>query len=101
MHSHPKNHWLGLYYSRAVYPTVIIPLNDIATEQTSATEKTKTAAGQLLDYLSMHPDAKIRFHASDMILHIHSDASYLSVSKARCRLGGLFYLGYNPPNEKN
>jgi hypothetical protein len=33
-----------------------------------------------------------------MILHIHSDASYLSVSKARNRLGGLFYLGYNPPN---
>jgi hypothetical protein len=34
-----------------------------------------------------------------MILHIHSDASYLSVSKSRSRLGGLFYLGYNPPNE--
>jgi hypothetical protein len=32
-----------------------------------------------------------------MILHIHSDASYLSVSKARSRLGGLFYLGYTPP----
>jgi hypothetical protein len=52
-----------------------------------------------LDYLASHPDAKIRFHASDMILHIHSDASYLSVSKARIHLGGLFYLGYNPPNQ--
>jgi hypothetical protein len=52
-----------------------------------------------LDYLATHPDANICFHASDMILHIHSDASYLSVSKARNRLGGLFYLGYNPPNE--
>jgi hypothetical protein len=78
---------------------VIIPLSDIATEQTTATEKTKTAAGQLLDYLATHPDAKYRFRASDMILHIHSEASYLSVSKARIRLGGLFYLGYNPPNE--
>jgi hypothetical protein len=28
-----------------------------------------------------------------MILHIHSDASYLSVSNARSRLGGLFFLG--------
>jgi hypothetical protein len=28
-----------LYYTRAVYPTVIIPLNDISTEQTKATEK--------------------------------------------------------------
>jgi hypothetical protein len=58
---------------------VIIPLNDIATEQTTATE--------------------ICVHASDIILHIHNDASYLSVSKARRRLGGLFYSGYNLPNE--
>jgi hypothetical protein len=28
-----------------------------------------------------------------MILHIHSDASYLSVSNARSRLGGLFFCG--------
>jgi hypothetical protein len=29
-----------LYYARAVDPTVLMPLNDIATEQTKATEKT-------------------------------------------------------------
>jgi hypothetical protein len=68
-------------------------LNDIEREETTAIEKAKTAAGQLLDYLSTHPDATLRFHASDMILHTKSDASYLSVSKARSRLGGLFYLG--------
>jgi hypothetical protein len=60
-----------------------MPLNDIATEQTKATEKTQAATKQLLDYLSTRPDAIIRYHASDMILHIHSDASYLSVSNAR------------------
>jgi hypothetical protein len=68
-----------LYYARAVDPTVLMPLNDIATEQTKATEKTQAAADQLLDYLATHPNATIRYHASDMILHIHSDASYLSV----------------------
>jgi hypothetical protein len=88
-----------LYYSRAVDPTVLVALNDIATEQTAVTEKTKTAAGQLLDYLATHPDAKIRFQASDMILRIHSDASYLSFSKSRSSLWGIFYLGYNPPNQ--
>jgi hypothetical protein len=31
-----------------------------------------------------------------MILHIHSDASYLSVSHARIRLGGLFYCANKP-----
>jgi hypothetical protein len=53
-----------------------MPLNDIATEQTKATEKTQAATNQMLDYLATHPDATIRYHASDMILHIHSDASY-------------------------
>jgi hypothetical protein len=69
-----------LYYARAVDPTVLMPLNDIATEQTKATEKLQAATNQLLDYLATHPDATIRCHASDMILHIHSDASYLSVT---------------------
>jgi hypothetical protein len=32
-----------LYYARAVDPTVLMPLNDIATEQTKATEKTQAA----------------------------------------------------------
>jgi hypothetical protein len=69
-----------LYYSRAVDPTVIMSLNDISTEQTTSTVKKQTAAGQLLDYLTTHTDTTNRCYASDMILHIHSDASYLSVS---------------------
>jgi hypothetical protein len=88
-----------LYYARAVDPTVLMPLNDIATEQTKVTEKTQDATNQLLDYLATHPDATIRYHASDMILHIHSDASYLSVSNARSRLGGLFFLGNQSPDQ--
>jgi hypothetical protein len=52
-----------LYYARAVYPTVSMPPNDIATEQTKATEKTQAAADQLLDYLATHPDATIRYQA--------------------------------------
>jgi hypothetical protein len=88
-----------LYYARAVDPTVLMPLNDIATEQTKATEKTQAATKQLLDCLATHPDATIRYHASDMILHIHSDASYLSVSNARSRLGGLFFLGNKSPEK--
>jgi hypothetical protein len=51
--------------------------HDIATEQTKATEKTQAAANQLLDYLVTHPDATIRYHKSEIILHIHSDAYYL------------------------
>jgi hypothetical protein len=88
-----------MYYARAVDLTVLMPLNDIATEQTKATEKTQAATNQLLDYLATHPDATIRYHASDMILHIHSDASYLPVSNARSRLRGLFFLGNKSPEQ--
>jgi hypothetical protein len=88
-----------LYYTRAVDPIVLMPLNDIATEQTKATGKTQPATNQLLDYLATHPDSTIRYHASDMILHIHSDASYLSVSNAQSRLGGLFFLGNKSPEQ--
>jgi hypothetical protein len=34
-----------------------------------------------------------------MVLHIHSDASYLSVSNAWRRLGGLFFLGNKSPEQ--
>jgi hypothetical protein len=82
-----------------VDPTVLMPLNDIPTEQTKAIEKTQAATNQLLDYLATHPDASIRYHASHMILHIHSNASYLSLSNARSRLGSLFFLGNKSPEQ--
>jgi hypothetical protein len=89
-----------LYYAIAVDPTVLMPLNDIETEQTKATEKKQAATNQLLDYLATHPDATIRYHASDMVLQIHSDASYISVSNARSRLGSLFFLGNKSPEQE-
>jgi hypothetical protein len=55
----------------------------------------------MLDYLATHLDATIRYHASNMILNIHSDASYLSVSNARSRLGGLFLKETSPPSKKH
>jgi hypothetical protein len=88
-----------LYYARAVDPTVLMLLNDIAMEKTKATEKTQAATNQLLDYLANHPEPTIRYHPSNMILQIHSDASYLSVSNARSRLRGLFFLGNKSPGQ--
>jgi hypothetical protein len=76
-----------------------MPIHDISMEQTKATEKNQAATNQLLDYLETHPEAPTHYHASDMILHIHSDASYISVSNARSRLGGLFFCGDKPPQE--
>jgi hypothetical protein len=48
-----------LYYAIEFDPTVLVPLNDIAAEQTKATEKTQGAINQMLDYLATHPYATI------------------------------------------
>ncbi len=53
---------------------------------------------QLLDYLASNSEAKVRFYASDMIMNIHLDASYLSVTGARSRACGHFFMGWTPQN---
>jgi hypothetical protein len=73
-------------------------LSSIAVEQTKATEKTLGRCLQLLDYLASNSEAKVRYHASDMIMNIHSDASYLSETKARSRACGHFFMGWMPKN---
>ncbi len=85
-----------LYYARAVDMTVLMVLSTIAIEQTKATEKTMAKCVQLLDYLAYHSDAKVRFYASDMVMNIHSDASYLSEGKAQSRTCGHFFMGWVP-----
>ena len=46
----------------------------------------------LLDYAHTCPDPKIRYHTSDMCLHLDSDSAYLIQSKAQSRVGGHYYL---------
>jgi hypothetical protein len=56
---------------------------------------------QLLDYLALQDEAVLTYHASDMVLAAHSDASYLSEPKARRRASSHFFLSSNadiPPN---
>ena len=67
-----------LYYAQAVDMTVLKALSSIVVEQKNATDKTMARCTHLLDYLSHNANAKVRFYASDMILNIHSNASYLS-----------------------
>ena len=56
---------------------------------------------QILDYSATHLDDIITFHRSYMVLAGHSDASYLSESKARSRVGGHFFLSNNSSNPPN
>jgi hypothetical protein len=89
-----------LYYARAVDPTLIMPINVLASEQSNTTEETADKVIKILNYCNTHPESKIRYHASDMILHIHSDESYLSGNEAKSRAGGLSYMGNTAQNDK-
>jgi hypothetical protein len=84
-----------IYYARAVDPTLIMPVNVLASEQTRATAATADKIIDLLNYSITHPETTLRYHASDVILNIHSDSSYLSEREAKSRAGGFFYMGRN------
>eukprot|EP00804_Cyclotella_cryptica_P010139 CCRYP_018484-RA/>CCRYP_018484-RA protein AED:0.26 eAED:0.26 QI:0/-1/0/1/-1/1/1/0/264 len=79
-----------LYYARAVDCTMLPALGSLATQQSAPTQNTMSKIHQFLDYAMTHPDAMITYRASNMILAVHSDASYLSETKARSRAGDIF-----------
>ena len=81
-----------LYYARAVDCTMLTALGTLATQQANPTENTMKNVKQFLDYASSHQDAMVTYRASDMVLAVHSDASYLSERKARSRAGGHFFM---------
>ena len=67
-----------LYYSIAVDPIMLTALGFISAQQSKGTETTYSNTLWLLNYAATHPNTKIQYTTSDMILYIHSDASYLS-----------------------
>ena len=56
------------------------------------TEDVKAECNHFLDYCHTHPDAKVQYLASDMILALHSDGSYSFEPDSKSRAGGRFYL---------
>jgi len=77
-----------LYYGRAVDSTVLVGLSSLAAAQSLPTAYTLYLVKWLLDYATTNPDAILTYKKSDMVLAIHSDASYLSEPSARSQVGG-------------
>jgi len=84
-----------LYLGRSVDTTLLTPLSAIAARQASPTEETMERTRKLLDYIASQEDAVITYHASDMVLAVHSDAGYNNEDQARSRAGGHFFLASN------
>jgi hypothetical protein len=70
------------YYARAVNMTILMSFSSIAVQQTKGTTQTMGQRIGLLDYLTTNSDAKVQFHASDMVMHNHFDSSHLSKTMA-------------------
>ena len=88
-----------LYYGRVIDYTILPALNEIASEQAHPTQRTKEKAQRLMDYVNTYQHAFIRYKASDMILHIDSNAAYLVAPKARSRVAGYFHLSDHPSKQ--
>ena len=81
-----------LYYGRAIDSTLLVALNEVAAHQAAPTQYIKNKCKRILDYVATFPNVKIRYNASDMILHVDSDAAYLVQDGARSRIAGHYIL---------
>ena len=81
-----------IWYGQACDPTLTAALSAIASRQTKGTDAVMAACHQFLDYLATHPNAAIRYKASDMVLAFDTDASYLSEIGGKSRAAAYYYL---------
>ena len=85
-----------LHYRQAMDYTTLPALNDISREQTKPASKTKKDCIQLLYCVATHPQVCTRYHASDMVLHVDSDAACLVLPGAKSRIASFYCLSDHP-----
>ena len=54
-----------------------------------------------MDYLAKQEPAVLTYRKSDMVLAVHSNASYLNKEEAQSRAGGHYFLSENVPLPSN
>ena len=68
-----------IYYLRSVDPTMPRAINEIPRVQSQPTRDTAEKSRMLIDYAVTYPNLILRYKASDMFLHVDSNASYLTM----------------------
>jgi hypothetical protein len=86
-----------LWYGRGVDGTILTPLSAIAAKQSKPTVNTVQQSQKIMDYLTMQEPAVLKYRKSDMVLAVHSDASYLNKKEAHSRAGGHHFLSEDVP----
>ena len=67
-------------------------LNTVADQQSNPTNNTESLITYILEYSATNMSVIIQYKSRDMILHIHSDKSYISEPWARSCTRGHYYL---------
>ena len=67
-----------VYYCQEFDPTLLVALGEITEDQAKGTTQTGDAVHQFLDYCATHPNEKLHYHTSNIILIIQRNKSYLS-----------------------
>ena len=78
------------YYTKGIDTTMIVAVNEVAPQQAAPTQEIVKNCNMLIDYGHTYPNATIRYHASDIYLHIDPNAAYLVQPQARRRVAGNF-----------
>jgi hypothetical protein len=94
-------HGKFIWYGRGVDCTILTPLSAIAAKQAKPTIQTTQRSQQLLDYLATQEPAVLTYRKSNMVLAVHSDASYLNEEEARSRAGRHHFLSEDVPFPPN
>ena len=79
-----------IYYSKSFDCKMLTALIYISTQQANSDENRMKKVKIFKDYSATHPNAIVTFRVSDIILAVHSNASYFSETKARIRAGVHF-----------
>ena len=86
-----------LYFACCIYSTIFSNLGSSGTNIADGTERVAAMAAYLFNFCANNRNPKVRYYSRDMQLCGHTDASYLSVSKARSRAVAYFYLSTDGP----
>jgi hypothetical protein len=65
-----------LYYCQAIDSTILVGFSSLAAAQAKPTKQTLSLVKWLLDYAATNPDAILTYKKCNMVLAVHSVASY-------------------------
>ena len=81
---------------KAIGGTLLTTLGAFTAQQARPTQETMKQVQQFLNYCASQKSAILTYCKSDMILAVHSNASYLSEANARSRAGGIIISPKTP-----